>query len=283
MMGHQSFFTRRLFGAPLALHPQRADIARYGLSSDFEDMPPPGALSQGAGYAVIQGVAVIQLHGLLVHRLGCIGPWNGMTGFDGIRAALLNVASDRAIRAIALDIDSPGGELSGLFDLADTISACGASKPIWAMLNEDALAGAYVLASACDQVSVPRTGSTGSIGVVALFPDISKALNQAGVKVTVFQFGDRKADGTPELPLTGDAATRFQAEVDKLGALMVETVARNRKLSTAKVTAQQAGTYLGRDGVTAGLADLVAAPDVAMGALLDELRPARQAQLGGRV
>jgi ClpP class serine protease len=74
---------------------------------------------------------------------------------------------------------------------------------MWAILNECAFSGAYAIASAADRITVPRTGGTGSIGVVWMHCDFSGALNDAGIKVTFVKRGARKIDGAPEIPALG--------------------------------------------------------------------------------
>jgi signal peptide peptidase SppA len=194
-----------------------------------------------------------------------------MTGYDGLRQNFLTALTDSDVKAIMLDVDSPGGEVSGCFDLVDTIYNARGKKPIWAILNESAYSAAYAIASAADRIIVPRTGGTGSIGVICAHVDFSKALTSAGVKVTFITYGDRKADGHSEIPLSPEALEGFQSDIDTMGALFVNTVARNRNIAADRVRGTQAATYLGADGVTQGLADAVMAPDAAFRALLAEL------------
>jgi ClpP class serine protease len=222
---------------------------------------------------VVQGVAIIPVQGVLVHRLGCVQPAWGCTGFDGIRHNLMLALADPAVRAIAFDIDSQGGEVDGLFDLADTIFAARGSKPIWAMVNDTAFSGAYAIASACDHIAVPRTGGTGSVGVVCMHVDQSAALRRAGVAVTLIQYGARKADGSETAPLSDPALAVMQREVDMMGEIFVSTVARNRRLDQAAVRDTEAATYLGAASVAMGFADAVMAPDEAFRSLLQQLGP----------
>ena len=102
------------------------------------------------------------------------------------------------------------------------------------------------------------------IGVVGMHVDITGMLDQAGIKVSTFQFGDQKTDSYPTTPITDAAAARFQADIDEMGELFVATVARNRGLSPDAVRATQAATFLGQHGVAAGLADAVMSADDAM-------------------
>ncbi|MCP1376037.1 S49 family peptidase [Dyella lutea] len=281
---------QRMFNRPLAIHPDKAEVImaalgeRFGItrmvrvdgqaidvSASMFDDEPYEYRDRDNGYDMAGPVAVIPVHGTLVQKLGTLRPFSGMTGYDGIRQAFLTALNDQAVEAIVLDVDSPGGEVSGCFDLVDTIYAGRGTKPIQAILTESAYSGAYAIASAADRIYVPRTGGVGSIGVICMHVDFSKALTSAGVQVTFITYGDRKADGHPEIPLSAEALERFQADIDTMGELFVETVARNRNIAASKVRDTQAVTYLGAAGVAQGLADAVAAPDAAFRALVAEL------------
>ena len=282
----------KLFNAPLALTPDKAEMLvaalsqRLGLADvsvggrrivpmafDQEDEGDARAVRRDdPGYAVVSGVAVIPIRGTLVQRLGSVRPVCGMTGYDGIRLAFMRALADTAVAGISFDIDSPGGEVAGCFDLVDTIFAARGRKPVHANLNECAFSAAYALATAADRITVPRTGGTGSVGVICMHTDMSKAMERAGVSVRLITFGDRKGDGSSYAPLSDPALARFQADVDAMGAIFVETVARNRNMSAAAVRKTQAGTYLGAAGVEVGFADEVASPDAAFRALLNATR-----------
>ncbi|QGZ56746.1 S49 family peptidase [Paraburkholderia acidiphila] len=284
----------RLFNVPIAILPHKAEIVmaaladRFGIAQLFREDGSALALADGGArafleefddsepaqyrpYDVAEGVARIPVEGTLVHKLGTLHPFSGMTGYDGIRALLSMALGDDEVRAIMLDIDSPGGEVAGCFDLCDAIYAARGQKPIWSVLTESAYSAAYAIASATDRIIVPRTGGVGSVGVICMHVDMSQALSRAGIDVTLIHYGARKADGNEFNPLTKDALRRFQSDVDAMGEIFVRTVARNRDLKTAAVRDTEAGTFLGADGVDIGFADAVMAPDEAFASLLDEL------------
>lgn len=280
---------QRLFNVPLAIHPAKADVIVAALADrlnlavipmameddDGDAFSSPsrrrGGRTEDKGYDLVGGVAILPITGTLVQKCGTLRPFSGMTGYDGIRQAYLTAVTDPEVRAIVLDIDSPGGEVAGCFDLVDTISGTRGSKPIWAILSENAYSAAYALASAADRIVVPRTGGTGSIGVICMHVDFSKAIDEAGLKVTMITRGDKKADGRPELPLSASAYKDMLADIDAMGELFEDTVARNRGMAASKVKALQAATFLGESGLRAGLADAVLAPDAAFRALLKTL------------
>ena len=287
---------QRLFNTPIAIHPQKAEVVmaaladRLGITHLFrggdllalapmamedDELGLPfrrrGQTVEDSGYDLVEGVALIRVSGTLVQKLGTLRPYSGMTGYDGIRLALLAALDDPAVKAIGLLIDSPGGEVAGCFDLADMVYGVRGVKPLHAILDESAYSAAYALASACDRITVPRTGGTGSIGVIGMHVDMSAALGKAGVTVTMIRYGELKAEGNEYEKLTKGALGRMQADIDAMGELFIETVARNRGLKAAAVRGMQAGTFLGGAGVTAGLADAVRAPNAAMADLLRSL------------
>lgn len=287
-MKNLPFLAQRLFNTPLAITPAKAEMVmaaladRFGITKLFRANGDALAMSEFGideadeepdyrYYEVVRGVAIIPISGTLVQKSGYMRPTCGMTGYDGIRANLSMALDDASVRAIMLDIDSGGGEVAGCFDLVDAIYSARGKKPIWAVLSEAAYSAAYALASACDKIIVPRTGGTGSVGVICAHVDFSKALAKDGITVTMIHYGARKADGSEFTPLSDEALARFQADVDALGEMFVSTVARNRKLSVAKVRGTQASTYLGAAGVAIGFADEVMSPDEAFRSLLAEL------------
>ena len=212
-----------------------------------------------APYPVADGIAVIEIAGVLIHRGGWIGQSSGQTSYEGIAAQIEAAAHDPSVRAVALEIDSFGGEVAGAFDLADQIRALRRNKPVWAFVAEHAFSAGYALASQADRILLPRTAAVGSIGVVVMHADLSGQLDQDGVKVTMIHSGAHKVDGNPYAPLPENVRDNIQREIDVLRFLFAETVAAGRagRLSQEAALATEAATYRGTDAVAAGLADEV--------------------------
>ena len=154
--------------------PARATILAGGLTESLRH-------HGDAPYPVVDGIAVIEISGVLIHRGGWIGQSSGQTSYEGVAAQIEAAAYDPAVRGLALEIDSFGGEVAGVFDLADRIRAIRGSKPVWAFVAEHAFSAGYALASQADRILLPRTGALGSIGVVVLHADMSGQLDQDGV------------------------------------------------------------------------------------------------------
>lgn len=277
----------RAFNTPLLVEPSKAMAFLSGLGprilgrrvelADGEDMldgiahlPARTSILAGglterlrqhgdAPYPVVDGIAVIEIAGVLIHRGGWIGQSSGQTSYEGIAAQIEAAASDPAVRGLALEIDSFGGEVAGVFDLADRIRAIRGSKPVWAFVAEHAFSAGYALASQADRILLPRTGALGSIGVVVLHADLSSQLDQDGVRVTLIHSGRHKVDGNPYQPLPEGVQDDIQREIDVLRFLFAETVAAGRsgQLSQEAALATEAATFRGTEAVAAGLADEV--------------------------
>lgn len=213
-------------------------------------------------YTLVDGIAVIEIAGTLVHRGAWIGQSSGLTSYEGIAAQLQAALADPSVRGIALDIDSFGGEVAGAFDLADRIRAARAQKPVHAFVAEHALSAGYALASQADRIILPRTGAVGSIGVVALHTDMSGALDQKGIAVTLIHAGARKVDANPYQPLPAVVRDQMQAELENLRVLFARTVADGRgdRIDVARALGTEAAVFRGEAAVFAGLADEVGDP-----------------------
>jgi signal peptide peptidase SppA len=291
-MMHHAQIAQRAFNTPLMVDPAKAlaflsglgpritgqDITLQGLEVDSADQsaaaqPARTSLfgndlaqrNQRNGtqpFVVIDGIAVIEIAGTLVHRGAWIGQSSGLTSYEGIAAQLQAALADPAIRGIALDIDSFGGEVAGAFDLADRIRAARAQKPVQAFVAEHALSAGYVLASQADRIILPRTGAVGSIGVVALHTDMSGAFDQKGIAVTLIHAGAHKIDANPYQPLPEAVHDQMQRQLEVVRFLFAETVAAGRgdRLTQAAALATEAAVFRGVDAIAAGLADDLADP-----------------------
>lgn len=205
-----------------------------------------------------EGVAIIPVLGSLVNRGGWIGSYSGMTSYEGLKHQIGAAARDGDVRSIILDMDTPGGEAVGAFEVADVVKAAAASKAVYAVVNGMAASAGYAIASAATKIVTTSSGISGSIGVVMLHTDHSGRLQKAGVVPTLIFAGARKVDGNPYEKLSSEVRAELQAEIDRFYDLFVKNVAANRKgLSVEAVRATEARTFLGADAVSIGLADTV--------------------------
>lgn len=307
-MMHHAQIAQRAFNTPLMVDPAKAlaflsglgpritgqDITFQGLEVEASDqtaatMPARACLfgydlaqrHQRNGtqpYAVVDGIAVIEIAGRLVHRGAWIGQSSGLTSYEGIAAQLQAALADPGVRGIALDIDSFGGEVAGAFDLADRIRAARQMKPVHAFVAEHALSAGYLLASQADRIALPRTGAVGSIGVVALHTDMSGALDQKGIAVTLIHAGTHKIDANPYQPLPEAIHDQMQRELEVVRSLFAETVAAGRgdRLSHSASLATEAAVFRGAAGLADDIADPVTAFRTFAAALRSTTSPSRK-------
>ena len=171
---------------------------------------------------------------------------------------------DGRVGALLLDLDSPGGEVSGCFAFARKLSTMGArngGKPIIAFANEMACSAAYAIASACDAVMTTPTGQVGSIGVWTMMVDMTKGLSKNGIEVTMIRAGERKARGGPYEHADKATVDKLQGWVDETWGMFADHVAANRPISRQAVMALEGDWFTGNDALGLGLVDAVDTPE----------------------
>ncbi len=210
------------------------------------------------------GIATIGVYGPLVARTGNLEMCSRMTAYETVAQQFTAAINDPACLSIVLDIDSPGGTVSGAFDLANLIYANRGTKPIHAIVNHSAYSAGYLIACACDTISIGETGGVGSIGVLMQHIDYSKMLEEEGIKVTTLTRGDHKADGNPSEPLSDPALAQFNTDLDMFYEMFTGFVAKARNISVEAVVVTQAKHFYGRFAVAAKLADTLETPNQAI-------------------
>lgn len=255
----------RLYGTPLLIARPKLDVIlsvlgpRIGLPETSAAVPISTRTAPTP--ETVAGIAVIPVHGTLVRRALGLEAASGLTSYGEIAARLDAAVNDPQVQGILLDIDSPGGEAGGVFELADRIRAASTPKPIWAHANDAAYSAAYALAAAASRLSLSQTAGVGSIGVIALHVDQSVKDAREGMAYTAIYAGHHKNDFSPHAPLTPQATSSLQTEVDRLYGIFVDQVAGLRGMSNEAVRATEAGLFFGDAAVEAGLADAVCGLD----------------------
>lgn len=220
-------------------------------------------------FAYSNGVAIIPVQGLLINRFNYA--YSFLTGYNFIRTQIQAAAMDDDVQLIVLDEDSCGGEVAGCFELCEDIYALRDVKPIMAVVDSMCYSAAYAIASACHKIIVTPSGGAGSIGACLVHVSSEKAIQQAGLEVTLIISGDHKADGNPYQSLPASVKADLQVRLDKTRDIFVATVARNRDLDTQVVFDTQARCYRAEDALDLGLIDAVQTPSQAVQAFFDEL------------
>nr|WP_265022134.1 S49 family peptidase [Wolbachia endosymbiont (group A) of Icerya purchasi] len=202
-----------------------------------------------------KGIAIIRIYGVLTKKTEAFDHILDMTSYENIHEEIESALEDKSIETILLDIDSPGGEVKGVFDLADFIYSARGKKRIIAIANDDAYSAAYAIASSAEKIFLTRTSGVGSIGVIASHIDQSRFDEKQGIKYTTIFAGSRKNDLNPHEPMTSESLGSLQKEVDRLYEMFLQLIARNRGLSIEKIRSTEAGLYFGEKAIEIGLAD----------------------------
>jgi len=225
-------------------------------------------------YEVIDGVAVIGIYGSLVPVLSFHGS-EYITGYNCIRIAAATALADPDVKAIAYDVSSPGGYVSGCFELAEFLREVSAEKPTMAIVRDLCASAAYALSSTAEIMTVPQTGAVGSIGVVRMHGDFSKMFKDWGIDITLIHSGARKVDGTPYRPLPEDVEAKWQTTVDAYRRLFADHVSAGRGIDLETVMNTEAELYDGPVNLIQardlGLIDQIMSPDQAFAALVASL------------
>ncbi|MCP4936104.1 MAG: S49 family peptidase [bacterium] len=282
-----------VFNTPLLVHPAKADILLrafvpelFGAQSivvnatEIDEVTPPefhaGILGKSGEFfadwtrdqlvrRTTNGVGVIAIEGTLVHKGGSIGSYSGETSYQGLMAQIVEARQDPSIRGVVFEVDSFGGAVSGIDDLAAEMRALSDEKPTIAICTDHAYSAAYWLACQCRQVVIPSAGGVGSIGVIWMHTNFEQALEKAGIEVSILTAGINKADGNPYQALPDAVREEIIGELDVVRHQFAKGVAagRGKRFTARQALATEAKCFPGEAAVAAGLADAVARPSEA--------------------
>lgn len=219
-----------------AIHPKKMEeIAAFienrmsgEKTEDFLAAAEQNEPTPESGYEVKDGVAVIEVYGVLSKRMNMLTRFSGGTSTEKLAEAIKQAAADPEVDAILLDIDSPGGTVDGTKEVADIVYATRFEKPVVAYANGQMASGAYWIGSAATNIVAPETAEIGSIGVALMHYDFSEQDKMRGVKRTSISAGKYKRIASDEKPLSEEGAAYLQEMVDDYYQLFISAVARNR-------------------------------------------------------
>lgn len=204
-------------------------------------------------------VTVIPVQGILT--LDC--EWCGTT-YGSIADAAEEAAADPTVKRVVLAVDSPGGEVTGLPETAGVIAQVAKVKPVSAIVEGQAASAAYWLTSQANDITIAPSAELGSIGVRMMHVDVSKSLEDAGVKVTELHAGEFKTEWSPFQPLSEAAKEDMQQRLDSVHQDFLNAVGNGRGTRVkARIRANRFGEGRMFDAQTAyghGLADKVQPP-----------------------
>jgi len=212
-----------------------AAVQAGGMDEDDHGAPlqPRAAAPQRIGNGGKGATAVIPVYGTIMQRSSQINICDGGTSTQAISQALRQANADDSVASIVLDIDSPGGSVYGVAELAAEIRA--SAKPVTALANSLAASAAYWIGTAAAEFFVTPGGEVGSIGVWMAHEDWSKAMAEAGVDVTLISAGKFKTEGNPYGPLPAEAKDFMQSRTNDYYGAFTRDVAKGRNTTADAV------------------------------------------------
>ena len=248
-LGTEQAFEAYTKATPLA-EAKRKEWEAKAESDDEPDFPPL--------YSLVGDTGVIRIEGSLIPGEAGFYRYFGVTGYEDIKAAVLQGLADKGAKRLLIYSNSGGGSVAGVEDAGDFIAQVAMLKPMSAY-SEFSASAAYWLTSAAGHITTSSTSVNGSIGVIRVVTEYSKRLEKDGVTATVMRAGRYKALANPYEPLSEDGKVEIQAKLDDLYQIFVDMVAKNR--GTTPVIADQVmgqgREFLGKRGLDVGLVDAI--------------------------
>jgi len=271
-----------------AILPEKLDaigamLARYLSGERLPEAEVLALRSQAPEKRLGGGVAVLPIFGVLARRANMLTEVSGGTSIEQIRADFCAVMADSAVGSVILQIDSPGGEVGFIPELAEEILRGRESKPIIAQVDPMAASAAYWLAAAASEVVITPSGQAGSIGVYAVHTDVSKLNETLGVAYTYVSAGKHKVELNPDEALSAEARAHMQETVDAYYGQFVSAVAKGRGVPVADVRNGfgEGRMVTAKEAVRLGLADRVATFDETLARMVAGKRGRGAAQARG--
>ena len=236
-----------MLSGPWAILPDRlpfvsAALARpVGGRSAPQDLTPQARINAAATAAARRcqagngAIAVLPFYGVAVQRADALGEALGLLSLWHFTQTFRTALADDTVSGIVIDVDSPGGSVYGIAELADEIYRSRARKPIFAIANSLAASGAYWIASAANEFYVTPGGEVGGIGVHDMHVNLSKGLEKAGIETTLISAGKFKTEGNPFHPLGADARAAMQKRIDGYYRTFAAAVAKHRNVPESAV------------------------------------------------
>lgn len=211
-----------------------------------------------APYSMEGSVAVVPIKGALAKNGLSFFGFQLLASMREIGAALRQAAADPSVRAIMLDVESPGGTVDGTEELAAAVIAAGQSKPLYAYADGLMASAAYWTSCGAREIAASATAHVGSIGVLLMHREVSRALDNAGVKVNIITAGHYKAAGNMAEPLSDEMRAYIQSNIDSVYELFLQAVEQGRQVTREKALAMADGKiFLAGDAQNMGLIDRV--------------------------
>ncbi len=238
-----------------------------------------GARQPRQNASQVGSVVVLDVSGPISHKPSIFSAFFGGASVTDLRSEFRAAMADPSVKAVVFNFDTPGGTVAGIPEFAAEILDARGKKPIIAQADSLMASAGYWLGASADKIISTPSGDVGSVGVITMHADVSKANENDGVKVTVFASSKYKGEMSPYSALTDDAAKATQARIDAAGDEFNKAIAAGRGVSLADARSNFGEGRIVRaaDALKAGMIDGVATLEQTLSGLLG-----RPAQVGMR-
>jgi ClpP class serine protease len=204
--------------------------------------------SPESGFTLRDNVAVIDVSGPIFRHANLFTEISGATSTEALAKSFTKAMNRADVDAILLNIDSPGGEVSGIHELANAIAASRGVKPVYSYVESLGASAAYWLASASEKIYIDATALVGSIGVVSTF----KKNEDNTIEIVSTNAPKKKID-----PATPEGEENVRSVIDGIAEVFSEDVAKLRGVDIVTVNKKfgEGGVVVGVAAVAAGMAD----------------------------
>jgi protease-4 len=213
-------------------------------------------------------IAVVDISGVIVDEVSSGDPFaldQGVAAVRELSSIFEELARIETVKAVVLRINSPGGAVVASDELYQSIKELSEEKVVIAQLNDTAASGGYYAAVAADKIIANRATITGSIGVIAQFPEFTALLDKVGVDVRTFKSGDFKDIGAFDREMTEEEQVIIQSIIDDAYVQFIDAIESGRELDREEILSLADGRiYSGIQAKEAGLVDEVGTYDDAL-------------------
>lgn len=260
----------RVIGTPWMILPEKMDEivqlldlrgAGYELTEEeIAAVVAPRAQRDEDDLLVSGNTAVVKVYGTLFPKANLLTRFSGGTSTEQLQQLLTQAANDPKIERIVLDIDSPGGSAIGNIELVEKIRDVRRVKPVIASVNGMAASAAFWIATAAEKIYASPSSMIGSLGVLIVHRESSRADEEAGIKFTVLKAGQFKADGNDREPLSEQSRATLEERINAYYDQFLSSVAANRNISERVAESQfgQGKVFLAGEALRRNMIDEIA-------------------------
>ncbi|MCE2457185.1 MAG: signal peptide peptidase SppA [Dehalococcoidia bacterium] len=204
---------------------------------------------------VVNKIAVVEIHGGI----------GGKVKSPDMEKLVNRILEDKRMRAVVLDIDSPGGDAAASDYIYRALKRIARRRPLVASIRGIGASGGYMIACAAHQIVAAPGSLVGSIGVISVRPALQELLERAGIGVNVNKSGEFKDMGAPWRETTPEEEAKLQELIDDMYSSFVSIVSESRNIEEERVREIATGeVYLATRAAELGLVDEVGDLDRAL-------------------